>query len=202
MIPRSRLAEANTSRSEGTDTQKFTPISYPRNVPIGTKIPEYFNVIVPWEHFVGRSQDVSIWFLFLRNGFPKLNSYPRNVPIGTKCLNIPMSLSHRDISLVEAGRDRCGFRSVGTFRKILIDSRIEPLVSVRCCPHPGSAPNAFWWFQSRDGFMELQDDHRIAGKYYLFRRRLYLCKKHESHQCARYLGIVDHDWLFHPGQRL
>jgi hypothetical protein len=67
MIPRSRLAEANTSRSEGTDTQKFTPISY-----------------------------------------------QRNVPIGTKRLNIPMSLSHRDISLVEVRMCRFGFCSLGT----------------------------------------------------------------------------------------
>ena len=32
-------------------------------------------------------------------------------------------------------------------------------------------------------------DHQIAGKCHLFLRLLYLCKKHESHQRAGYLGL-------------
>ena len=50
------------------------------------------------------------------------HGYQRNAPMGTKHRNLSRSLSHRDISLVEAGIDQGGFRSVGTFRghRILI----------------------------------------------------------------------------------
>ncbi|WP_143072124.1 hypothetical protein [Dyadobacter koreensis] len=67
LTPRSRLTEVNTSRPEGTASRKFTPISYQRNVHIGTKTPEYSNVIVPSGHFVGRSRERSMWFSFRRN---------------------------------------------------------------------------------------------------------------------------------------